>query len=40
MNAQNVHLGMMKMLSATVAFSLGVGLTFGTVIVAVAAVIG
>jgi hypothetical protein len=39
MNAQEMHVGMLRMLSATVAFSLGVGVTFGSVIVAVAAIL-
>ena len=39
MNAQDMHLGMLKMLSATLAFSVGVGVTFSTVIVAVAAIL-
>jgi hypothetical protein len=37
MNGHDVHLGMLKMLSATLAFSVGVGVTFGTMIAAVAA---
>ena len=39
MSAQEMHLGMVKMLSATVALSVGVGLTFGSVFVAVAAIL-
>jgi hypothetical protein len=39
MTAQEMHFGMLKMLSATVGFSLGVGLTFGTAIVALAAML-
>ena len=39
MKPQEVHVVMIKMLSATVAYSLGIGLTFGSAIVAVAAML-
>jgi hypothetical protein len=39
MNGQEMHLGMIKMLSATLAFSVGISVTFGSMIVAVAAIL-
>ncbi len=39
MTAQGVHVTMFKIASATIAYSLGIGLAFGTTIVAVAAIL-
>ena len=39
MNGQEVHVTMLKMISATIAYSLGIGVTFGTAIVAAAALL-
>ena len=39
MHAHDVHINMLKMLSATVVYSLGIGLTFSTAIVAVVAIL-
>ena len=39
MNGKNVHRAMFKMLTTTVAFSIGVGVSFGSVIVAIATVL-
>lgn len=39
MSAQEVHVTMFKMMSAMVAYSLGIGLTFGSAVVAVVALV-
>jgi len=39
MNGQEVHVTMLKMVSATIAYSLGISLTFGGALVAVAAIL-
>ncbi len=40
MSANETQVGMLKIVSATIAFSLGVGLTFSSAIVAVAVLFG
>ncbi len=39
MNGQEVHVTMLKMVSATIAYSMGISLTFASAIVAVAALL-
>jgi len=39
MNGQEVHMTMFKMLSATIVYSLGISLTFGSALVALAALL-
>jgi hypothetical protein len=39
MNGQEVHVAMLKMVSATIVYTLGISLTFGSALVAVAAML-